>query len=136
MNPFFSLLSAIYIFLIFWGADSPMLSQIGEFNPFSLLHIPLYGVLTLLLILALCPGGKRTFFRLAAVALIALAVAILDEFHQSSIPTREGSISDVLLDAFGIFLVMKVWPRVLSLFPRLCREAPRVNRPPSKDAGN
>ena len=46
MNPFYAFLSAAYIFAIFFLADSGAVSQIGEFNPYSLLHIPLYGILT------------------------------------------------------------------------------------------
>jgi hypothetical protein len=52
MSIFFSVLSAAYIAGIFLFADSPVVSDIAPFNPYSLLHIPLYGILTLLLILS------------------------------------------------------------------------------------
>ena len=50
MSIFFSILSAAYITGIFLFADSPVVSEAAPFNPYSLLHIPLYGILTFLLI--------------------------------------------------------------------------------------
>ena len=49
MRVFFSILSIAYIAGIFLWADSPMVSDLASFNPYSLLHIPLYGILTVLL---------------------------------------------------------------------------------------
>ena len=97
-------------------ADSPAASQIGEFNPYSLLHIPLYGVLTGLLLLALASKPGMNFaFPCHAAAWTAVAVAILDEYHQTFIPSREGSVGDVFLDILGVILVMilarRVWLR-------------------------
>ena len=105
MNPFFTFLSGAYIFGIFFLAESSVAEQISVFNPMSLLHIPLYGILTLLLILALWNGQThRPRLRYIVAGLSAIAVAILDELHQYFIPTREASITDVLLDLGGIFL--------------------------------
>jgi len=107
MNYFFAALPAAYIFGIFFYADSQMASQIAVFNPFSLLHIPLYGILTLLLVLALCPqSAANSQLRYTLAALMAMAVAIVDEIYQSFIPSREGSITDVLLDALGVSLAL------------------------------
>ena len=114
MNPFYALLSAAYIFAIFFLADSGAASQIGEFNPYSLLHIPLYGILTLLILLSLCTGkGEYTPQRLILGGFIAGIAGALDEFHQSFIPTREGSWGDVLLDALGIVLAIFLFRRAL-----------------------
>ena len=53
MNSFVSIVSVVlYIFSIFFCADSPIVSQIGVLNIFSLLHVPLYGFLTFLLLRA------------------------------------------------------------------------------------
>ena len=107
MNYFFAALPAAYIFGIFFYADSQVVSQIAVFNPFSLLHIPLYGILTLLLVLALCPrSAANSQLRYTLAALMAMAVAIVDEIYQSFIPSREGSITDVLLDALGVSLAL------------------------------
>jgi len=150
MNPFFSILSVAYIAGIFLLADSPMVSDVTPFNPYSLLHIPLYGILTLLLILsnwssiflnrsnptnsinstnslnlsremrpAPCsvktstsgslfhwgPTNSTNYF---FAGMIALAVAIADEIHQSYLPNRNASIIDVFLDIIGIILCMLI----------------------------
>ena len=52
---FFASLSCIYIAGIFLFADSSVVSTLAAFNPYSLLHIPLYGVLTVLLIFSFIP---------------------------------------------------------------------------------
>jgi len=107
VNPVFSILSAFYIFTIFFWADSPAVSQISTFNPFSLLHIPLYGILTILLILAVCPGNRMASpSRPIWAALMAVIVGALDEYHQSFIPYRDATLTDVLLDAVGAALVL------------------------------
>lgn len=107
MNPFFSVLSALYIFMIFFYADSSAVSVVSEVNPFSLLHIPLYGILTGLLLVALASRGNfNRNLRYASATVIALTTGILDEYHQSFIPSREASGGDVLLDFVGIVLVL------------------------------
>src|SRR4030042_4019297 len=121
MSIFVRLLSAAYIAGIFLLADSPMVSDVAPFNPYSLLHIPLYGILTLLLILSFPPQRKRfvnptnsgnstnsinsintinpsnpsNYF---VAGIIALVVAIADEIHQAYLPNRNASFIDVLLD--------------------------------------
>jgi VanZ family protein len=119
MSIFFRVLSAAYIAGIFLFADSPMVSDLTTFNPYSLLHIPLYGILTFLLILSFSP--KRKIFvsatnstdpsnsisptnsrNLMVAGIIALVVAIADEIHQAYLPNRNASVIDVLLDLIGI----------------------------------
>jgi len=117
LNSFFVFLSAAYIFAIFFLADSGAASQIGEFNPYSLLHVPLYGVLTLLVLLSLCTGkeGYRPQ-RLVVGGVFAAVVGAVDEFHQTFISTRDGSLGDVLLDVLGVVLAVLVFRR---FFPAL-----------------
>ena len=139
VNIFFSVLSAAYIAGIFLLADSPMIADVAPFNPYSLLHIPLYGMLTLLLILAnwssvfvkrsnstnstnstnsidptnsknpMNPTNSRN---LVAAGIIALVVAIADEIHQAYLPNRNASIIDVFLDIIGIILCMLIIKRI------------------------
>jgi VanZ family protein len=97
MRPIFSILSIAYIFCIFFWADSPMVSTLAPFNPHSLLHIPLYGILTILLIFTVSPLNH-----FLTAGLIALGVAIADEIYQSFLPSREASIIDIFLDLLGI----------------------------------
>ncbi len=117
MRLIFSILSIAYIAMIFLWADSPVVSDLAPFNPYSLLHIPLYGILTMLLIFSFLPiklayinqkgqrnqKNQKNYF---ISGLIALIVAIADEIHQSFIPTRDASILDVFLDFVGIIIVL------------------------------
>jgi len=124
MNPLFSILSAGYIAGIFLLADSPMVSDLAPFNPYSFLHIPLYGILTFLLILSnwssiffnrgnptnsTNPSNSSNHF---IAGIIALVVAIADEIHQAYIPSRNASIIDVLLDIIGIILCIVFVKRI------------------------
>jgi VanZ family protein len=120
MNVFFSVLSAAYITGIFLFADSPMVSDVAPFNPYSLLHIPLYGVLTVLLILSNWPTifirssavNSRNLRNLLVSGSIAFVLAIADEIHQAYIPNRNASVMDVLLDLGGIICCILVMRRV------------------------
>jgi hypothetical protein len=133
MRFFFKLASAAYISGIFLLAGSPVVERLGQFNPYSLLHIPLYVILTLLLIFSKWssifinrgnPANStnsskpinlsremRSLFHwdsgnLAVAGIIALVVAIADEIHQSFIPFRDAPVTDVFLDLIGISLVL------------------------------
>jgi hypothetical protein len=130
MRIFFSILSIAYIFCIFFFADSSVVSTLSSFNPYSILHIPLYGILTVLLIFSFVPinqlpvnslsqrnqRNKRNKIdstnptnpinRFLIVGVIALGVGIADEIHQAYVPGRTASVTDVLLDMIGIALVL------------------------------
>jgi len=128
MRILFSLLSLFYVASIFILAGSPVVHTLSEFNPYSLLHIPLYGILAFLLIFSMVPiaqgfkdgsiqprGGSTRSRPIGTVGLglrffiagaIALAVGIFDEIHQLSVPGREGSASDVVLDMVGIAIAL------------------------------
>ncbi|MDI6776577.1 MAG: VanZ family protein [Syntrophales bacterium] len=132
MNFIFTILSIAYISGIFFLADSPIVSSFSAFNPYSLLHIPLYGILTILLVFSIVPitmlrrinaidnpnnpnvprNYASTYLRIHSFThflipgLIALGIAIADEIHQVYIPNRDGSVNDVLLDLLGIILTL------------------------------
>jgi hypothetical protein len=128
MRIFFSILSLFYIVAIFILAGSPVAHTLSEFNPYSLLHIPLYGIMTFLLVFSLVPiprgfkdgaiqpssdpmrpwsvGTAGLKFRLFVTGAIAWVVGIFDEIHQLSVPGREGSVSDVVLDMVGIAIAL------------------------------
>jgi hypothetical protein len=135
MRVFFTFLSFVYIFCIFFWADSSIVQSLAPFNPYSLLHIPLYGILTILLTFSILPLKFKSnvlnvpnehnvpnVLRISALThlrinastytcfliagLIALGVAITDEIYQSSIPMRAASITDIFLDFIGIILVL------------------------------
>jgi hypothetical protein len=133
VNFLFSILSLAYIAGIFLFADSPVVSDIAPFNPYSLLHIPLYGILTLLLILSNWsaiflnkknpinsrspidpknPTNPINSTNLFIAGLIAVVVAIADEIHQAYIPSRDASVTDVFLDIVGIILCIVFIKRI------------------------
>jgi hypothetical protein len=139
---FFSILSIAYIAGIFLFADSSVVSTLAAFNPYSLLHIPLYGVLTVLLIFSFVPlkfkllnsinprnstnaiNATNTINLRARYLLpggIASVVAIADEIHQAYVPGRDASITDVLLDLVGIILVLFFFFRLLKTKTSLIR---------------
>ena len=141
MRIFFSILSIAYIAGIFLFADSSVVSTLAAFNPYSLLHIPLYGVLTVLLIFSFVPlkfkllnsinprnstnaiNATNTINLRARYLLpgfIALIVAIADEIHQAYVPGRDASITDVLLDVVGIILVLFFFFRLLKTKTSSC----------------
>ena len=123
MRFFFLTLSIAYVWAIFFLADSPVFYTLSSYNPYSLLHIPLYAGLTLLLVLSVFPSGGWSFSSIRSMgfietgsinartrflicAFIAAAVAITDEIHQVFVLNRDGSVTDVLLDLLGIILVI------------------------------
>ena len=130
MRLLFSIFSIAYIAGIFLFADSSMVSDLSTFNPYSLLHIPLYGILTVLLIFSSVPfkiilinknnpiyprnptnsrNSINSTNLLVAAGLIAFIVAMADEIHQVFIPGRNASITDVFLDIIGILLVLALY---------------------------
>ncbi len=108
---FFSLLSIAYVAGIFILANSPMVSTISLFNPYSLLHLPLYGILAFLLYFSLSAPGHPRFL---LPGFIAFGVGIADEIHQAFVPGREASVGDVFLDLAGIVIALWVIRKVYS----------------------
>jgi len=126
MKILFSLFSLFYIAAIFILAGSPMVETLSEFNPYSLLQTPFYGILAFLLVLSIVPISRRPKdpsiqesndstrptpkkraglrLRLFIEGWIAFAVGIFDEAHQLYVPGRDASVTDVVLDMVGIDL--------------------------------
>ena len=66
---------------------------------FDMAHAPLYAGLTLITLWALIgPTAARSFF----VAALVGAFAFFDEWHQSFVPGRVFSWSDLVMDGVGI----------------------------------
>jgi len=117
----FSLLSILYIAGIFLFANSPVVSKFSAYNPWSILHIPLYGILTILFIFSFLPFkikfNQITPNRFLFVGLIAISVAISDEIYQTYIPDRNGSLIDLLIDSIGIIGVLFISHRITQKNP-------------------
>lgn len=84
-------------------------------------HVFGYGLLCILLFRAWretlpAPGNPKWTFRWANIAVLGTAmVASLDEWHQSYIPSRTGTVRDVILDTcagIGAQVLVLMWLRL------------------------
>lgn len=70
-------------------------------------HVVEFGVLTWLMIRALRPDNRQLSKKIIVIAaLTSLIYAILDEYHQSFILGRAGTVWDVGIDTIGIVIVL------------------------------
>jgi hypothetical protein len=94
----------IWMALIFWASSQPKVGMGGNywvsFAIFKTIHVIEYGILYSLLRLGF---GKAKLANLVAIV-IATLYGMSDEFHQTLVPTREGTIRDVIIDFFGIII--------------------------------
>jgi VanZ family protein len=96
----------LWMGVIFAFSATPSLRS--PFEPFfdfilrKLAHMAEYGVLTALLFTALRIHITRDGRALLIAALVAVLYAFSDEWHQSFVPGREGSLRDVSIDALGV----------------------------------
>ena len=82
-----------------WGAWDIILRKIA--------HITEYGILAFLVWRAIFHSIKINLSKAYAWSgALSLLYSISDEIHQSFVPTRHGSVFDVLIDAFGIGLML------------------------------
>jgi VanZ family protein len=101
--------SRLFLLLLAWLAPwaGPDHVELGHLLVRKLGHLVEYAVLAILWFRAL--RGER---RLAAPAsawmalLVSVAWAVLDELHQSTVPSRTASAADVVIDAVGAALAL------------------------------
>lgn len=91
------------------GRESTQVSdtQLINFLFFKTLHVIEYGILFLL--------SKRAIRNGMAAFFLTLLYAVTDEIHQVFIPTREGKLRDVIIDAIGAGIV---WILIVEWLPR------------------
>lgn len=91
------------------GRESTQVSdtQLINFLFFKTLHVIEYGILFLL--------SKRAMRNGMAAFLLTMIYAMTDEIHQIFVPTREGRLRDVIIDAFGAGIV---WISIVKWLPR------------------
>ena len=93
--------------LIWWLSSTPDLAVAEGALDTALrkaAHVGVFATLALACVLALRANGVRAAQAIWIGALLALGYAAVDELHQSTVPTRNGALSDVLIDAAGIGL--------------------------------
>ena len=96
----------LWMAVIFVLSDIPSLAS--PFEPFydfvfrKLAHVTEYAILTVLLVIALRFHKIRDAHTFIIAALIAVLYAFSDEWHQTFVPGREGSLRDVAVDGLGV----------------------------------
>lgn len=75
-------------------------------------HMAAFFVLTALLVLALWPLIKKPALRGGLALALCAALAGLDEFHQTFVPGRSGTLRDVLVDLLGGVCFLLLWALV------------------------
>lgn len=116
------LLSKLRFLLWYWGPPLALMGfifflssqeRVGvsdefvvNFIVFKSLHIIEYALLQFLVFRALYRtfSGKNTNHILLLAFVITFLYAITDEFHQTLVPTRNGTIIDIGIDSIGILL--------------------------------
>ena len=73
-----------------------------DFRSKKLAHIAEYAILTVFLFNALLVHSSPKASTMLVVALIATLFACSDEWHQTFVPGREGTVRDVGIDALGV----------------------------------
>ena len=96
--------------LIFISSSIPMdkNAEVPEFiislNPTlqNLLHIPIFGLLAFLSLKSFTKYTISTYTKIIITLIITILFGCLDEFYQTFVPGRYGSLTDILLNIVGI----------------------------------
>ena len=67
----------------------------------GLAHMAAFGLLSGLILHALCANARPTWSRAALALSLTVLYAISDELHQSLVPNRSGRPQDVAIDTLG-----------------------------------
>lgn len=70
----------------------------------NLLHVPVYGLLSASVAISLWPWRVSARWRFAGAVLLAGVYGLLDEWHQSFVPGRYASATDVSLNIIGALI--------------------------------
>ena len=87
------------------------LEPLYDFAFKKLAHVTVYAILALLLFRALRLHITHKGRALLMAALVAVLYAFSDEWHQTFVPGREGTVRDVAFDAIGA-VGISIWLRI------------------------
>lgn len=109
-NFYIPLLFMAFIFIISsipGESDDKMLKFIIGLDPSlqNFLHIPLYGTLQFLWLQSFKKLGKKGIWSVLICFLITIGYGVFDEFHQTFVPGRYGSLKDMLMNGLGALSV-------------------------------
>jgi VanZ family protein len=101
----------VWVGLIYWLSSQPdsSLKELGLSGDLLAIagHLSLFGILTLLLVLALRRTTSLAHHTVSRLALLLVMLfALSDELHQRSVPGRSSSLSDWLVDVAAALLVL------------------------------
>jgi VanZ family protein len=114
--------------VIFAFSATPSLASpfepVYDFILRKLAHLAVYTVLTVLLVRAFRLHVARPTYAWLLAMLVAALYACSDEWHQTVVPGREGTVRDVMIDSLG---VVGVWvlasrTRIKAILPRWLAE--------------
>jgi len=90
----------------------------------KLAHVTVYAVLTLLVYGALRQHMTRSMPAWLLTLLIATLYACSDEWHQTFVPGREGTVRDVMIDGVGVVGIwgLASYLRIKGVLPRWLTE--------------
>lgn len=77
-----------------------------NFFIFKTLHVIEYAFLYALMVRAIGSGHPISKHKYRIALLLTVLYAVSDEMHQTFVPTREGTLRDVLIDTFGATMMM------------------------------
>lgn len=100
----YALLPVGYMGVLYYFSSIPAseLSQLGVRLPDKLLHASAYAILALLAYVALRRSCRMSSRAAGVFAwIVSVVYGVLDEFHQSYVPGRDPSLSDIVADALG-----------------------------------
>jgi len=102
---------------IFAVSDIPSIATPFEpaydFSFKKLAHVTVYGILTELLFSAVRIHIRHKGYALLIAAFVAFLYACSDEWHQTLVPGREGTLRDIVIDAAGA-VGASIWIRTRS----------------------
>ena len=70
----------------------------------NLFHIPVFGLLAFLWLKSFTKYAILTFTKVIITLIITILFGCLEEFHQTFVSGRYGSLTDMLLNIVGIFM--------------------------------
>ena len=114
---FLRLMPWLWMLIIFYASSRQKIAISQSFwlsfLLFKSLHVIEYGVLFLLWAFAL----NNKPYSIEASILISSVYGIIDETHQTFVPTRQGRVQDVIIDITGILIFWAfVLPKAKKLF--------------------
>jgi VanZ family protein len=101
---------AFWMGMIFAFSATPSLASpfepVSDFSLRKLAHLTVFAVLTVLLYRAFRLHVARPTYAWLLAVFVAAVYACSDEWHQTFVPGREGTVRDIVIDTLG---VVGVW---------------------------